>query len=447
MAVPERTTKRGATHVIVSQYIIPGMAVTDHRVTVPLDWFNANNTATISVFARELVDAEHRHEQLPVMVFLQGGPGGKGPRPPRREGWIDEALKTHRVLLLDQRGTGRSSRVDGTVISRFDTASAGADFLQHFRADSIVADAEHLRKTLYGGRRWSTLGQSYGGFLTLTYLSQAPEGLSACYVTGGLASIAPDAAEVYRRTFPRTRGKNREYYARYPDDLALVSRIADRLAAGRVLLPDGDTLSVRRFQSLGIDFGMKPGFERMHWLLDEAFADDDGDRLSDGFLAQVLARTSFADNPLFAAMQESIYAHGDNGPTGWAAQAELGRHPDFAETARPLLFTGEMMFPWMFEEIRLLRPFAAAVNELARRESNSLLYDVERLAANEVPVAAAVYFDDMYVDAGLQLDTAAVVGNTHAWVTNEFEHDGIGDAKVFAYLKDTIAQLGGGISK
>lgn len=429
---------------IVSQYIIPGMAVTDHRVTVPLDWSNTSGTDTISVFARELVDPERRDEELPVMVFLQGGPGGKGPRPLGATGWIGQALKTHRVVLLDQRGTGRSTRVDGTVISRF-TASAGADYLSHFRADSIVADAEHLRKTLYGGRRWSTMGQSYGGFLTLTYLSQAPEALSACYVTGGLASIEPSAAEVYRRTYPRTRAKNQEFYARYQDDKKLVSRLANRLAAGDVLLPDGDTLTVRRLQTLGIDFGMKPGFERMHWLLEEAFADDDGDRLSEGFLAQVQARSCFADNPLFAVMQESIYSHGGNGPTGWAAQAEHDKHADFAETARPLLFTGETMFPWMFEEIRLLRPFAGAVNELARRDTFSELYDVDRLATNEVPVAAAVYFDDMYVDAGLQLETAAAVGNVHAWVTNEFEHDGIGDDKVFASLKDTIARLGGGI--
>ncbi|WP_125614048.1 alpha/beta fold hydrolase [Specibacter cremeus] len=418
------------------------MAVTDHRVTVPLDWFDDANPETISVFARELVDPARRGEDLPVLVFLQGGPGGKGPRPVGPDGWVGQALKTYRVLLLDQRGTGRSTRVDARAISRFD-AAAGADYLSHFRADSIVADAEHLRKTLYGGRRWSTLGQSYGGFLTLTYLSRAPEGLSACYVTGGLASIRPEAAEVYRRTFPRTEGKNKLYYDRYPADVDLVGRLADRLAAGDVLLPDGDTLTVRRLQTLGIDFGMKPGFERMHWLLDEAF-DETGDEPTDTFLAQVLARSSFADNPLFAALQESIYAHGDNGPTAWAAQAERANHPQFAETARPLLFTGEMMFPWMFEEIRGLRPFAGAVHELARRGTASPLYDTDRLAANDVPLAAAVYYDDMYVDAGLQLDTAAAVGNAHAWVTNEYEHDGIGDDKVFARLHNTIAQLGGG---
>jgi hypothetical protein len=36
-----------------------------------------------------------------------------------------------------------------------------------------------------------------------------------------------------------------------------------------------------------------------------------------------------------------------------------------------------------------------------------------------------VYADDMYVDAGLSLETAEAVGNTRVWVTNEFEHDGL----------------------
>lgn len=52
------------------------------------------------------------------------------------------------------------------------------------------------------------------------------------------------------------------------------------------------------------------------------------------------------------------------------------------------------------------------------------LYDVPRLQANRVPVAAAVWHDDMYVDAGLSLETAARIGNISVWVTNEWEHDG-----------------------
>ena len=423
----------------MTSYTIPRMHIREHTVPVPLDWERPGES--ISVFARELVDPTRKDEDLPCLLFLQGGPGGKGPRPTGADGWIGQALKKYRVLLLDQRGTGRSTPVSARRMASM-TAEEGADYLACFRADSIVADAEHLRKTVFGGKPWSTLGQSYGGFLTLTYLSKAPEGLTACYVTGGLASIDPSAAEVYRRTYPRVAAKNLEFYRRYPHNVERVGRIADRLAESDVRLPDGDRLTVRRFQSLGIDFGMKPGFERIHWLIDEAL---DGDELSDTFLGQALGLSSYLGNPLFAALQESIYGSGE-GATAWAAEAERARRPEFAEDARPLLFTGEMMYPWMFAEIRGLRPFQGAVELLAKRPRWPELYDLDRLAANDVPVAAAVYFDDMYVDSGLQLDTARRVGNVQAWVTNEYEHDGLGADRVFERLTELVASIGGGVS-
>jgi pimeloyl-ACP methyl ester carboxylesterase len=421
--------------------LLPGIHVTDHTVDVPLDWRRPDDGRTISLFARELVDPLRRDEALPVLVFLQGGPGGKGPRPVSRDGWIAEALRTFRLVLLDQRGTGRSTRIDGRSIAAVGDPAAQAEYLERFRADSIVDDAEYLRRTVFGGRRWSTLGQSYGGFLTLTYLSRAPEGLAACYVTGGLAGIHPSAAEVYRRTYPRTERKNRAFAERYPQDVDTVARIADRLAAEEVLLPDGDRLTVRRFQNLGIDFGMKPGYERLHWLLDEAF--DSGDRLSDTFLAQVWGRTSYIDNPLFIAMQESIYGAEGTGSTGWAAQAERDARPAFAETARPLLFTGEMVYPWMFEEIRSLRPFQGAVERLSAKNDWDPLYDPAVLQRSTVPLAAAVYYDDMYVDAQLQLETVDAVGGATAWVTNEYEHDGIQDAAVVRRLFSMVDERGG----
>jgi pimeloyl-ACP methyl ester carboxylesterase len=421
--------------------LLPGIHVTDHTVDVPLDWRRPDDGRTISLFARELVDPLRRDEQLPVLVFLQGGPGGKGPRPVSRDGWIAEALRTFRLVLLDQRGTGRSTRIDGRSIAAVGDAAAQAEYLERFRADSIVDDAEYLRRTVFGGRRWSTLGQSYGGFLTLTYLSRAPEGLAACYVTGGLAGIHPSAAEVYRRTYPRTERKNRAFAERYPQDVDTVARIADRLAAEEVLLPDGERLTVRRFQNLGIDFGMKPGYERLHWLLDEAF--DSGDRLSDTFLAQVWGRTSYVDNPLFITLQESIYGAAGAGATAWAAQAERDARPVFAETARPLLFTGEMVYPWMFEEIRSLRPFQGAVERLAAKTDWDPLYDPAVLRVSTVPLAAAVYFDDMYVDAQLQLETVDAVGGATAWVTNEYEHDGIQDAAVVRRLFSMVDERGG----
>jgi pimeloyl-ACP methyl ester carboxylesterase len=402
------------------RYEIPGALVHDRSVTVPLHR-HGDDGATISVFVRELVDPARRDADLPLLLFLQGGPGGKSPRP-TRGGWLPRALRDFRVVLLDQRGTGRSSRITGASMQRFDDSRAAAAHLLAFRADSIVADAEHVRATLYGGRRWTTLGQSYGGFVTLTYLSTAPEALDRCLITGGLPSLRPDARELYRGTYPGVAGKVRRFYERYPADVARIGAVADRVAAGPVLLPDGDRLSVRRLQTLGQLLGAQAGPEELHWLFEEALDDGATTGLSDTFLDQVARRTSFWDNPLYAALHESIYASGP-GATGWAAEAERG--PEFDGDRRPLPFTGEMIYPWMFDEIASLRPFAAAAHALAGCADLSPLYDPQRLAANEVPVDAAVYFDDMYVDAGLSLETAAAVGNVRTWVTNEFEHDGL----------------------
>jgi pimeloyl-ACP methyl ester carboxylesterase len=424
---------------IVSEYTIPGMHIRDHVVTVPLDWTQPAGR-TIEIFAREVVDPVRKDETLPLICFLQGGPGGKSPRPTSGgPPWLHKALKTHRVILPDQRGTGRSTPVDAATIAGFD-GEAGADYLACLRADSIVDDLEHLRKAVFGGVRWQTLGQSYGGFLTFTYLSRAPEGLSACYIAGGMPSLDPSADVVYRHTYPRVRAKNEAFYKHYPGDRALVARIADFIDAHEVLLPDGDRLSVRRFQSLGMDFGMGPGFENIHWLLDEAFA---GDRLSYQFLASVMHSTAYHGNPLFAVIHEAIYGEGE-GATAWSAERLLGEFPEFDAKARPLLFTGEMIYPSMFEEIALLRPFRAAAEALARRPRHSRLYDKAQLAANAVPVSAVIYHDDMYVDAGLSLETARAVGNLDFWITNEFEHDGIRQSgAVFERLVELVAEKGG----
>ena len=97
----------------------------------------------------------------------------------------------------------------------------------------------------------------------------------------------------------------------------------------------------------------------------------------------------------------------------------------------------------MMDEIRLLRPYAAATALLHERDDWGPLYDLDRLAANEVPLAAAVYHDDMYVDAGLQLETAAAVGSARVWVTNEHEHDGLRDPAVVTRLRTMVREEGG----
>lgn len=413
--------------------------IRDHTVTVPLDWTSPDDGRTIEVFAREVAHVDR--QDAPLLVFLQGGPGGKGPRPMSGGGdWIGEVLATHRVLLLDQRGTGRSTRLEAASIAGMTPAEA-AEHIRMFRAEQIIADLEHLRRTVFDGVRWQTLGQSYGGFLTLTYLSFHPDAVSAAYVTGGLTSFEPDATDVYRRTLPRVAAKTAEFYRRYPQDADTIARVVDVVENGDVRLPSGDRLTARRLQTLGIEFGMQPGFERMHWLFDEAFSAPG--RLSDHFLAEVDAHTQYWGGPLYALLQEEIYADGP-GATAWAAErvrAELG---GFEPDASPVPFTGEMFFPWMYDEIASLRPFRDAAHVLAEREDHPALYDAAQLRRNEVPIAAAMYFDDMYVDFGYAQDTARQVPNTHLWVTNEYEHDGLRqDTRVVRTLIDRVVAEGG----
>lgn len=432
-------------------YYLPGLYVREGSIPVPLDWGDAEpgswtpgghpDDPTISCFYRTICAPEHIHDDLPLLVYLQGGPGSGGPRPldQTSDGWIAEAVKHFRIVLPDQRGTGRSSAIDSHTMRELSQPETQAAYLKHFLADSIVRDFEHLRRTVFAGRSWVTLGQSYGGFLTLAYLSAFPEGLAASFTTGGIPHVPADPTEVYAHTFPRMLAKTEAFYGRYPQDLDRVAAIADRLGQGDVTLPGGDTLTVERFQTLGADLGRQAGAARLHWLLDTAFLNGDGSIptggsvvLSDAFLEGV--RTATAATPLYWPLQEFIYADGDCGPIRWAGQRVRDQHPEFQTDSRPLLFTGEVVFPWMFDQEEALKPFAPVVRLLMEDGHWGRLYDQDRLASNTVPLQAAVYFDDLYVDSGMQLDTLSRVGNSHAWVTNQFEHDGLHGNQVFGHL-------------
>lgn len=398
-----------------------GLLQRDRVITVPVDREHPGKFGTIDVFAREVVDPSRDDEDLPLLLFLQGGPGGSGPRP-ASGGWIETATRTHRVVLLDQRGTGRSGAITAASVAGLGDPATAADHLACFRADAIVEDAEDLRRAVYGGRPWSTLGQSYGGFLTLTYLSRHPGAITAAYVTGGLPGLEADAAAVYRRTFDLQAARNRELARRFPDDVAALGALADHVEEHDVTLPTGERLTARRLQLLGMGLGMSTGVEHLHWLLDTGVAPDGSP--TPALLAAIAGETGFATNPLYAVLQEVIYHQGER-EAGWAAQAELDRRPELAATARPLQLTGEAIFPWMYEEIPALRPFAGVAHELAARTSYPPLYDLEMLARNEVPIAAVQYLDDPYVDVDLALETSRRVGSTQVWVTNEHLHDGL----------------------
>ncbi|MGA5821410.1 alpha/beta fold hydrolase [Kitasatospora sp. NPDC094028] len=412
---------------------LPGIVTTDHVFQLPLD-HAAPEGEQIAVYAREVVAAGRERDDLPWLLFLQGGPGGKAARPLGRDSWLDRALDDYRVLLLDQRGTGRSTPANRQSLARRGGPQEQADYLAHFRADSIVRDAELIRHRLLGAdRRWSVLGQSFGGFCTLTYLSIAPEGLTEAFITGGLAGLTTPADEVYRTAYPRVVGKNEAHYARFPQDVEAVRRIAAHLAAEPATLPDGGLLTVEAFQALGLMLGGGSGSGALHYLLEEAWVEGAaGPELSDTFLTGAQAQLSFAGGPLYAVLHESIYGQRsvDQGGTAWSAERLRKDFPQFDARAAldsdaPVLFTGEMIYPWMFDTDPALRPLKETAELLAARTDWPDLYDPARLAANAVPVVAAVYHDDMYVDTPASLETARAVRGLRVWITNEWEHDGL----------------------
>jgi pimeloyl-ACP methyl ester carboxylesterase len=400
------------------------VVLTDHVFEVPLDHERPGGEQ-IELFAREVVAAGDSGTRLPWLLYLQGGPGFGGPRLSGRGSWLSQALDSYRVLLLDQRGTGRSTPVTRHGLAARGSAADQAAYLSLFRADAIVADAELIRGKLTGGEPWSILGQSFGGFCAVTYLSRAADGVREAFITGGLPGLSATAEDVYRIAYPRVRARTLAHYDRYPGDAEQARRVARTLAGTDVRRPDGGRLTMPMFQSLGQLLGSSTGSDELHYLLEGAFA---GDRLSDGFLHDVYTRLAFASAPLYAVLHEPCYAQG--AATRWAAQRVLGEFAEFSperalDDGEPLLFTGEMIYPWMFDEDPVLRPMRPAADLLAERDDWPPLYDPARLAANEVPAAAAVYFHDMYVPREFSVPTAESIKGLRAWVTSEYEHDAL----------------------
>ena len=392
----------------VATHRAPGFVFAEHEFEVPLDHANRRGPE-LTVFAREVVAAGREHDELPFLVYFEGGPGTQAPRPLKRvdKTWLDRALEDYRVFFLDQRGTGRSTPI-GQLAGM--SPQEQADYLTHFRADSIVRDAELIRHDL-GVDRWTVLGQSFGGFCAINYLSQAPEGLAAALFTGGLPPLERHPDDVYRATYQRTAAKTRAHYERYPEDRDRVLALVERLEAEDVRLPSGDRLTVRRFRQLGQLLGMSDGSERLHYVL-ELPVD------SPAFLHDVEAAYTFARNPLYAVTHEACYAPGL--ATRWSAERVFP--PELRDD--PTFLTGEHVYPWMFEDYGALRPLAEAAEILAAHEWPGL-YDVQRLAGNHVPAAAVIYGEDMYVVREFSEETAASIRALRPWVTNEYEHDGL----------------------
>ena len=390
--------------------------IINHYFDLPLDYSNSKSEK-IQVFAREI--SRNKNNELPYLLYLQGGPGYESPRPITNLEWIDYASKFYNILLLDQRGTGKSTQLNINNFSQYEQKEAVRK-ISLYRADNIVRDAEEIRKSLIGNKKWSILGQSFGGFCSVHYLSYYQNSLDKVFITGGLPPLDAHPDDIYRKTFKRVFEKNLLFYKAFPKAKVNAKKIAKYLKENETYLPNGDRLSVKRFQQLGLQLGFSDGASKLNYLFEDAFVNNE---LSYTFLKNVFTEQSFDTNPLFTILHEACYAQ--NFSTNWSAQKIRKKFYHFNEGHDEFYFTGEMLFPWMMNEYKSLKPFKDIASSLADKNDWPILYNKENLNNNKVPVAAAIYTNDMYVDRDYSMITASEVKGLKVWETNKLEHNGL----------------------
>ncbi|KAM0801385.1 putative proline iminopeptidase [Usnea florida] len=438
---------------------MPGrMNVSELFFEVPKD-YSKPQSGTLRLFARSVerferaVDASKKEvKQPPWFLYLQGGPGMPC-KSPQSYAWTNFVLdKGYQILFLDQRGTGLSSTITARTLATEGGPAEQANFLKNFRADSIVKDCEAIRRSLTADfpeekKKWSILGQSFGGFCALNYLSRFPEGLQEVFTAGGLPPLVQEPRLVYDKLFGKVKQRNKAYYLKYAEDIRRVKDIVRHIQKEDIKLPSGGKLSVLRLRQLGMYFGFHGTMDDVHEMITRLTSDLN----QFGFFTRPTleafgAMIPFDTLPLYALLHEPIYARGS--APGWAADRSMSQYPEFAKVPidgpEPILFTGEMVFREMFKDFDELQGLLDTADRLAYAQDWPELYDEAQLAKNEVPVYSATYIEDMYVDFEFAKDTASKIKGCKTFVTNVLYHDALVHKtdelmkELFALRDDTI---------
>lgn len=162
-------------------------------------------------------------------LFLHGGPGGGITADHRR--FFDPA--SYRVVLLDQRGCGRSTPFAS---------------VEHNTTWDLVADIERIRAHL-GVDRWLLFGGSWGSALALAYAQAHPDRVSELVLRGifllrrrelewfyqeGASRLFPEAWQSYLAAIPSDEHDDLigAYHRRLHDPDERVARAAARAWSG-----------------------------------------------------------------------------------------------------------------------------------------------------------------------------------------------------------------------
>ncbi|CUS07215.1 unnamed protein product [Tuber aestivum] len=433
-----------ATLIECEEYTITGgIKIVDRWFRTALDYSNPG-AAEITLFARNAMPNKKGSAEcgagLPYFLYLQGGPGFECVPPenhPLTNFLFDKGFQ---VLYLDQRGTGMSSPVSPRMLQgdsgKERSLEAQVEYVKLFRADNIVRDCEAVRHALLGrkekeeDRKWGVIGQSFGGFCAVTYLSFYPGGLREVFTTGGMPPLVSNPDEVYKALWEQVKLRNQVYYEKYPLDVERVKNILRYLKGEEVRVPNGGRLTPRRFLGLGLAFGAHGGIDGVHHLVQRAHTDLRVlGHLSYKVLQSIQGNQSFDGNVLYALVHEPIYCQ--HRAADWSALRTRPHDQEFywaqglGRKGQPVYFTGEMIFPWTFQDYAELSKLELVAMILAKDAEWPSLYSEDALAKNEVPVYAATYMEDMYVDYTHARRTAGKIRGTKEFVTNALMHNAV----------------------
>jgi proline iminopeptidase len=121
---------------------------------------------------------------VPVIV-ANGGPGLSHIYMMQNDVW-PRLAKTRQIVLYDQRGTGKSTRLK---------AGASQDI------DAQVADLESIRAK-FNFAKFNLVGDSYGGFLAMAYAAAHPEHIERLILSDSAAPAMKNILRVLPQVFP-----------------------------------------------------------------------------------------------------------------------------------------------------------------------------------------------------------------------------------------------------
>lgn len=397
------------------------IVIKDHIREVPLDHFNKKKDS-IHVFAREVY--QKGNEKADIFVYLQGGPGFASPRSAESLPAFKVLLSKYRLVLLDQRGTGKSNKIGPETCLSFSKDEDLAKYFTYFRADQIVCDVEYLREKVFKAKKIFLIAQSYGGFISFTYLSFFPQSIAGVIVFGGIPPLLENSVEnIYDVLTNNIIKRNKEYYKKFPKDKTKIKKILAQLKNKPYQLPDGGNLTAERFLDMGMILGATGGINSLHNLLDDPFVNAKEKAISYFFARTSADRTSFETNPIYAVLHESIYCNAI--ASNWAAAKNLYSKKEFSLNSPNTFFYGETIRPSMFKDYAMLRPYKKAAEIIAKKADWGLLYHLDQLTKNTVPIEALVYQTDYYVDPTFSVNTSKVIPKLNITIDPKLQHDSI----------------------